>query len=229
VGAAHVVHGGRGWATGQAANTDRDAVDEGTPSHDGAIFNNIVWRDKNAEWLTWYAFTTINSAVSYYASKDFHYKLSEIGFNALPFYGTGATARKVGVAVTGSSAFVSVASATASGAPGNEVSGALATKRGNKTWELAWAKVDVKLKAGKEYFLAVSCPQSERNCNGGWYMELDDLSGGATDYWHVKEHETYNFGTSCPSGTYCHDHTYSFSSPWRLSDYYPEQGAAIIK
>jgi hypothetical protein len=186
-----------------------------------AIFDNINWRDKNAEWLTYYSFTIVNSEYSYYESENYHYKISETGFNALPFYGKGSKARKIGAALLTyepSAVFnLGVYSATASGLPGNEISGASAQAMNGADFELTWADVDVKLNKGREYFIAVSC-QNEP-CYGGWYFE-DTNFKTAQDYWHVKEYETYNYG----SGT----STYSYSSPWHLSTAYHEQGAAII-
>ncbi|HEX4078266.1 MAG TPA: hypothetical protein VHX61_05255 [Rhizomicrobium sp.] len=78
------------------------------------------------------------------------------------------------------------------------------------------------LKARREYFVEVTCPPASTTCVGGWLPEDSDFKHAQHDYWHVKEKETYNFGT----GT----HTYSASSPWQVSTaYLYDEPAAAVK
>ena len=186
-----------------------------------AIFDNIRWRDKNAEWISWYGFNAINLSECEYVSSNYHYCDSEDGFNAFPFYGTGKKAKKIGVAIFGGSEYnIGIYSATVSGLPGSEIAGASATANNFGTWPVTWVDVDVELKAGQEYFLAFSCPPGSTFCEGGWYME-DSNFLTAVDYWHVKEkYSTVYYSTVYKT---------TISSPWHESNLYPVEGAAVIK
>jgi hypothetical protein len=232
----HTVHGVA--VNFSIGNNHKGAVVRNNKSHQvpGATYDNFS-KDANAEFISWYGFTAENSGASYYGSKDYHYKFSDVGYNAVGF--TGAGKKVAGMTVAGfgygsTDEFQgAILSATTSGLPNGDVavtksftmmdtalccSGAVqANFKGGK----------VNLKSGTEYFAAVRCASSP--CYGGWNMEDTDMSGATVDYWHVTEHETYNFGTSCPSGTYCHTHTFSYASPWHASTYYPEAGAVIVK
>jgi hypothetical protein len=199
----------------------------GPPRYRHAIFDNIDWESKNEKWLKYYGFTILSSTSGEYVSHSYHYKFSETGNNAFPFYGTGKIAKEIGVALasetdasTGSSIEVNIGiySATASSLPGNEIAGSSATTTTTGKWPLTWAKVDVKLIAGQEYFLEVSCAAGESDCDGAW----DESVYAGTDYWHVKEYETYNFD-------YGKTYTYSYSSPWHETTAINSEGAAVIK
>jgi hypothetical protein len=191
------------------------------PKYDHAIFDNIDWNSKNQKWLNDYGFATFASSSCYYHSSHSHHCFSETLINALAFYGTGKKAKKIGVplgALSGSGTEFNIAiySATPSGLPGNsELAGGSATANDTGRWPLTWVNVNVKLKAKQEYFLEVSCEAGQNCCDGAWFPSVYE----GTDYWHMKLHETYNFG----SGT----HTYSDSSPWHASS--TAEGAAIIK
>jgi hypothetical protein len=204
--------------------------DRSNPPRDpNAIFDNIDWKDKNQEWLSYYGLTALSSSFSYYASRHYHYKFSEVGFNALSFYGTGKRARKIGVPLfteTGSATKfnVGIYSATASGLPGKELAGGSTTASSDTACctQLRWVDVHVKLKAGRQYFLAVSCGENTTkplDCYGGWMME-----DTGQDYWHVREFETYTFGSTNST------QTFTYSSPWHVTTGIGAgQGAAIIK
>jgi hypothetical protein len=119
---------------------------------------------------------------------------------------------------------------TASGQPGKAIATTSATTLSNTSVCCAGART-VKFVSGRHalpkgnYFAAVECANSP--CSGGWNMEDVDMTGAAVDYWHIWEHET-SIGlasSSCPSGTGCHTRSYTYSSPWHPSTYYPEAGA----
>jgi hypothetical protein len=118
---------------------------------------------------------------------------------------------------------VGLYSATASGLPGNELTGASTTASdttycctGLRTVKVA----PIKLKAGQKYFVEVTGGKSSTDSNGVWEMESLDWSGDMVDYYHFKEHVTYNSG----SGTY----SSNFSSPWHQSTYIPSNPAAKV-
>ena len=90
---------------------------------------------------------------------------------------------------------VGIYSATASGLPGNELAGASTTASHCSASGLCTVRVDIKLKAGTEYFVEVACGQNTKSCYGAWDMESLDWSGDQPDYWHYKEYGTYGSGT----------------------------------
>jgi hypothetical protein len=196
-----------------------------TPRYPNAIFDNIDWHDKNNEWLSYYGFSIVEEKSCFYQSSQSHYCFSEHGNNAFAFYGTGKKAKKIGVPLFTESPSsteynVGIYSATASGLPGDTALAGGSTTASESTiccTQIRWVDVNVKLKKGEEYFLEVSCGAAQSYCYGGWMME-----DTGQDYFHMAEHETYNFG----SGT----QTYSYSSPWHASTALgPAEGAAIIK
>jgi hypothetical protein len=191
----------------------------------GVTFSNLS-KDKNAEFVSWYGFTAVYSTTGEYVSHSYHYKFSEIGFNAAPFMGAGKKVTKIGAPFfTYSSDYevnLGIYSATASGLPGNEIAGGSTT--GSDTvlccTGFRWVNVDIFLKAGKEYLFAVRCGSAP--CDAGWNVEDTNLSGSAVDYWIVKEYETYNFD-------YGKTYTYSYTSPWHSTSGFPANGAFVIK
>ena len=196
------------------------------PKYPNAIFDNIDWKDKNQEWLSWYGFRTEASEFCSYLSSQYHVCLSVTVNDALAFDGTGKKARKIGVPLyeltgSGTEFNVGIYSATPSGLPGNELAGGSTTASSTTICctQLRWVDVNVKLKAGREYFLEVECGENGSNfCNGVWMPESE-----GTDYFHYVERETYN--TYYSNGT----QHYTYSSPWHASTYALGEGAAIIK
>jgi hypothetical protein len=190
----------------------------------GVTFSNLS-KDKNAEYISWYGFTAIDSEYSYYQSSHYHYKVSEVGFNAAPFTGAGRRVKKIGAPIYGSESVLEfdlgIYSATVSGLPGNEIAGgsAIANDGG-----LAWVTVNIFLDAGQKYFFAVRCGENKSSCEGGWNLENTNFTGGAVDYWHYKIRET----DGC-TGSGCSSPTYSYSSPWHESTEIPATGAFVIK
>jgi hypothetical protein len=193
--------------------------DDAAPHEHGVTFSNLS-KDKNAEFISWYAFTIIDSSYSFYVSASSHEKFSETGFNAAPFLGKGRKAKKIGAPIFSYASdyeFNLGIYSAIDGLPGNELAGgsALANDMG-----LTWVKVNIFLDAGQEYFFAVRCASAP--CVGGWDVENINFTGSAVDYWHVKLYETYNFH-------YGHTYTYSDSSPWHSSTSIPATGAFVIK
>jgi hypothetical protein len=203
----------------------------------GATFNNFG-KDKNAEFVSWYGFAAVSAEYSSYVSSHYHYKFSEVGFNATPFTGNGKAPKTMtfaGFAYSNASTAEfegAILSATTSGLPGKAIATTSATTLSEtslcchsvRTVKFHRAPV---LTSGKEYFAAVECVN--RPCEGGWAMEDTDFSGAVVDYWHVHEKETYGDCTgSCSQcvGSSC---VASYSSPWHESTKYPTAGAAIIK
>jgi hypothetical protein len=184
-------------------------------------FSNLS-KDKNAEYISWYGFTAIDSEYSYFENSDYHYKVSETGFNAASFTGAGRKVKKIG-APAGCDCEVNLGiySATASGLPGNEIAGGSAVAEDGG---LTWVRVDIDLTKGREYFFAVRCGENTNGCGAVWDLENTNFSGSAVDYWHVHLYETYNF--SFGTGN---TETYSYSSPWHESTALPATGAFVIK
>jgi hypothetical protein len=193
----------------------------------GAIFSNFS-KDANAEFVSWYGFTAVNSSYNFYASHSSHEKFTEVGFNAEPFTGTGkapASATVPGFAYASTYQFEVQILASAGGLPGASVAHTQAFSWGD-TSDCCTGAVTAKFKnapkltKGTTYFAAVACASAP--CDGGWNMENTDFSGAAgPDYWHIKLYETYNFH-------YGHTYTYSDSSPWHASTSIPATGAIVI-
>jgi hypothetical protein len=190
----------------------------------GATFNNFS-KDKNAEFLSWYAFATVNYSNGYSGDCSY-YGSSMTASNAIPITGRGATVTKIKVPLVSLSGSqtkfnVGIYSATASGLPGStELAGGSTTASDTNYCCTAVRSVDVNitLKAGQNYFLEVTCKTD--NCKGGWDMEDTDLSGKAQDYFRYISRRWCGNNRS---------HHATSSSPWHLSTQYPEQGAAIVK
>jgi hypothetical protein len=184
------------------------------PKYRDAIFDNIAWRylDTNAAWISWYGYVGLDEQSCYFQSSNYHYCISETENSALAFKGTGKRATKIGVAGRGD---FGIYSATASGLPGHELAGGSCAP---SFYGLCWIDIDLFLKKDRKYFLEVSCTRP--SCVSTWDMENTDFSGDELDYFQLKEHKTYNYGT----GT----HTTSFSPPWHETTLIPATGAAII-
>jgi hypothetical protein len=221
---AHVAKDFPAIVRGTTDNAVRAHATLSTPKYPNAIFDNIDWKDKNQEWLSYYGFSVNKSSYSYYYSSHSWVKEAESASNALPFEGTGKKARKIGVPLFNVYSFsgefnVGIYSATASGLPGNELAGGSTTASDSDICctQLRWVDIDIKLKAGRQYFLAVSCGVGQSTCYGGWLMEQT-----GEDYFHVRETESYD--TAYSGGT----QHYTYSSPWHETVIKAE-GAAIIK
>ena len=219
----HVVHGFPVTVI-TTAKTGHPAAHVAQQFGRGVTFSNLDKDDPNAQFVSWYG-ATATAAKSCYYSGSYFSCFSEAGNNAIPITGLGYRARKITVplfSLSGPSTEynVGIYSATPSGLPGNELAGASTTASDTQycCTGLRTVHVDIKLKAGQQYFVEVACGQNTGACYGGWDMESRDWSGDQTDYWHFKEHGSYNFGT----GT----HTSSFSSPWHLSTYLTVTGPA---
>jgi hypothetical protein len=229
----HMVHGNPvNVANGNTKNLPPVHNSKVLPS--GGLWSNLS-KSPNALWISWYGFTAENSAYSYYASKDYHYNYDDVASNAVPFSTSGGKAKSAefGGFMYASTAEVEaqILSSTGSGLPGNPVATTASTTMSDSSLCCSDGRT-VKFPKGTSiaagnYFATVNCVNSP--CYGGWAMEDVDFSGATVDYFHYKDHETYNFGTSCPSGTFCHNHTFNSSSPWHKSTFYPTAGAMLIK
>lgn len=193
----------------------------------GAIFNNFS-KDKNAEFISWYGFTAFKSTYSYYQSSHYWDIITTAAWNATPFIGNGKAPKSAVIPGFGYASTyrfeVAILSATPSGLPGASVAHTSSTTWSDTSLCCGSARTvkfsnAPKLKKGKQYFVAVECANAP--CEGGWNMEDTDFSGAAVDYFRVKIHETFNFG----SGT----KTYSYSSPTHSGISVPADGAVIIK
>jgi len=191
------------------------------PDVANATFNNFS-KDANARFVSWYGYVTEGVF-----SGDCSCTCSAFtASNAIPFTGAGATVTRIKVPITSltgpNTEFnVGIYSATASGLPGSlELAGGSTTASDTKycCTAVRSVSVNITLKAGKKYFLEVSCAYVE-DCSGGWDMEDTDLSGTAQDYFRYK----------LVQYSYCGGGTHISSSPWHLSTEYPEQPAAVIK
>jgi hypothetical protein len=199
-----------------------DAARGSTPLYGPEVTFSNLSKDKNAEYISWYAYTMFNSEYSYYQSSHFHYKEVRFAFNAAPFTGAGKKVDKIGAPIyatdPGSVFDLEIYSATASGFPRGEIAGGSA---GANDGGLTWVNVNIFLNAGQEYFFAVRCWVNRIPCAGGWDLEDANFTGSAHDYEYAHQYETYNFGT----GTY----TYSGSTSWISLNAIPASGAFVIK
>jgi hypothetical protein len=194
-------------------------------SERGDVFDNFS-RDKNAEFVSWYGFVAVRETSCYSYSQNRHICITEIGTNAIPITGTGKPVKRIGVPLTSltgpSTEFnVGIYSATASGSPGyTELAGASTTAGDTDDCCTAvrWVDINLKLDAGKEYFVEVTCATSQTDCLGSWNMEDTDFSGDARDYWR-EMHAATGTTLTCPTGS---------CSVWRLSTFLPTEPAAIV-
>jgi hypothetical protein len=209
------------------ANNHR-GVNHGNKSHwtPGATYSNFS-KDANAEFISWFGFTAANSSFSSFFSSNDHFKFTETADNAVGFTGAGKKVKGMtfaGFAFSPSAEFKGVILSSVGGLPGNAVAHTASTTMSDTSICCSGARTEPLTKAtvlasGTPYFASVQCANSP--CDGGWNFEDTDLTGATVDYYTFKEHETYNFG----SGT----HTFSGSSPWHASTFYPEAGAVIVK
>jgi len=192
----------------------------------GSVFSNFS-KDANAEFVSWYGYTALNSSYSYYSTSTYHYKVTDKSNNATPFTGSGKlkTMTFAGFAYSANDEFQGqILSATSSGLPGAALATTSATTFSD-TADCCTSARTVKFTSGAKslpsgnYFASVECANSP--CYGGWAMENVDFTGAAVDYYHYYEKETYNYG----SGT----HTSVYSSPWHESTEFPTNGAVIVK
>jgi hypothetical protein len=193
----------------------------------GAIFTNFS-KDANAEFVSWYGYTALNSSYHFYVSHSSHETVKESGFNAEPFTGTGKAPKSAvvpGFGYASTYRFDVEILNSAAGLPGASVA-TTSTFAWPDTSDCCTAATTAnftgapKLTKGATYFAAVACANAP--CEGGWNMENTNFSGSAgPDYWHIKIYETYNFH-------YGHTYTYSDSSPWHASTGIPATGAIII-
>jgi hypothetical protein len=182
----------------------------------GVTYDTLDEDDKNAQFVSWYGYR-VEKASSCFTSSTYHSCFTASATNAIPITGLGYRAGKVSVPLssfTPSAEYnVGLYSATASGLPGNELTGA-STTASDTTYcctGLRTVKVDpIKLKAGEKYFVEVTGGKNSTNSDGAWDMESLDWSGDQVDCYQFKEHVTYNSG----SGTY----SSNFSSPWHCSN-----------
>jgi len=195
-----------------------------TPHLDSAVFSNFS-KSANGQYISWYGFRA-EAASSCYTSSIYHSCIQVHADNALAFTpAASVTTKKTTVAMFSyfpSATYAVNIYSDAAGLPG-------ATLATSKTFSdsdtglccTAVRTVGIKanLTAGTTYFLGLV--GSSAGSNGGWNMEDTNLSGSAVDYYHYKEHLTYNYGT----GT----HSTNYSSPWHASTYYPETGVASLK
>lgn len=206
--------------------THRGAAPHNAPPHlEAAKFSNFS-KYANAQYVSWYGYRAENISSCYTISSHYFSCYQVAADNALSFTaGVTATTKK---AETSLFSFYSSAQyavniySDAGGLPG----AVLATSKSfsdSDTSLCCTALRSVALKAnlvaGTTYFAGVvgKCCNSD----GGWNMENIDFSGAAQDYFHYKEHATYNYG----SGT----HTTNYSSPWHASSYLPTTGALVLK
>src|SRR5215469_11204470 len=184
----------------------------------GVTYNTLDEHDKNAEFISWYGYR-VEKTSSCYSQSGYHSCFSASGATAIPVTGLGYKARKISVPLSSfdpSAEYnVGLYSATASGLPGNELTGASTTASSTTYCCTGLRTVSVgpiKLKAGVTYFVEVTGGKSG-NSDGMWDMESLDWSKAYVDWYQFREHVTYNFG----SGTY----STNFSSPWHHSAYTP--------
>jgi hypothetical protein len=152
-------------------------VRNNTP-HDasGVIFSNFS-KDKNAEFISWYGFTAINSTYSYYYSQSYHYKITTVGFNAIPLTGTGKAPKSMTIPIVSDDPsayeFEGVIMNSAGGLPGNVIATTSAT-----TWSdtllcctaarMVYFSGAPKLENGKQYFVGSSVRTNRARGAGIW-------------------------------------------------------------
>jgi len=190
----------------------------------GVTYNTLDKDDKNAQFVSWYGYRAEKSS-GCWSYSVYHSCFSISAANAIPITGLGYKATKISVPLftfyPSAEYNVGIYSATASGLPGSELTGASTTASSTMycCTGLRTVRVPpVKLKAGTNYFVEVTGGKNSTNANGTWDMESVDWSGDMPDYFHFKEHYTLTYGT-----------TGSFSSPWhRSSDLLPGNPAAKV-
>jgi hypothetical protein len=197
------------------------------PHLESVIFSNYDKDEPNAQFISWYGFTIANES-SCYSYSSFHSCFNYSGNNALAFTPAATvTTRKVTVPVFSyypSALYEVDIYSSVGGLPGNVIAHSK-TFSASDTSLCCTASRTVPIKAnltgGTQYFLGVVGTQKHGNAYGGWDMESTDWSGTAVDYWHYVEVIKYSSGTGW--------HTYSYSSPWHASTYFPVTGAVILK
>jgi len=191
----------------------------------GVIFSNFS-KDANAQFISWYAFRTLNYSSSYTNSYS-HYRVSAVGYNALPFHG-GGTLKKMTFAGFASNPNMefkgAILSTTPSGLPGTELASTASTTFSDTSFCCTGVRT-VKFTAGEktlpdgDYFVVVECASNP--CQGGWDIEDADYTGNMVDYWFYRFKEVYTSG--CGTGHY------TYSTPWHESTTLPATGAVVIK
>jgi hypothetical protein len=195
------------------------------PHLESAIFSNYS-KDANAQFISWYGYTTANESSCGPSSGCYAYRLHFIGEHALAFTPAATvTTKKVTVSLFSfhpSGQFEVDIYSSVGGLPGSVIAHSKKfTDSDTALCCTASRTVAIKanLNAGTQYFLGVvgvCC-----NAYGGWNMEDTDMSGAAVDYYHTS----LTLTTHTTSGR---TNSYHQSSPWHASTYYPASGAAIL-
>jgi len=193
----------------------------------GVTYNTLDQDDKNAQFISWYG-GRVEKSSGCWSYSIYHSCFSTSAANAIPITGLGYKATKISVGlftfVPNAEYNVGIYSATPSGLPGSELTGASTSASSTMYCCTGLRTVRVppiKLKAGKNYFVEVTGGTNSTQSNGGWDMESLDWSGDLVDYYHFKQHVTYTYGTASHGST-------NQSSPWHASNYLLANPAAKV-